>query len=112
MKKRLLSYIDYVDKELKKEQIDMDEFRKQLLIQIQFFQHERLIHLIVTVTFAILLMMTFGIFLVTEMLSVLVLAGLILVLLVPYIKHYYLLENGVQKLYTYYDRTLGKSFSN
>lgn len=112
MKKRLLSYIDYVDKELEKEQIDMDEFRKQLLIQIQFFQHERLIHLIVTVTFAMLLMMTFGIFLITELLSVLVLAGLIFVLLVPYIKHYYLLENGVQKLYIFYDKTEGKNFSN
>lgn len=112
MKKRLLNYIDYVDKELEKEQIDMDELRNELLIQIQFFQHERLIHLIVTVTFAMLLMMTFGIFLVSEIFSVLVLAGLIFVLLVPYIKHYYLLENGVQKLYTYYDKTLGKNFCN
>ena len=110
MKKRLLSYIDYVEKELEKEQIDADDFRNQLLVQIQFFQHERLIHLIVTVTFAILLMMSFGIFLATEIISVLVLAALILVLLVPYIKHYYLLENGVQKLYTFYDKTIGKSF--
>lgn len=110
MKKRLLSYMDYVEKELEKEQLDIDEFRKELLIQIQFFQHERFIHLIVTVTFAILLMMNFGIFLVTGMLSVLALAALILVLLVPYIKHYYLLENGVQKLYTFYDKTLGKKF--
>ena len=110
MKKRLLSYMDYVEKELEKEQLDIDEFRKELLIQIQFFQHERFIHLIVTVTFAILLMMNFGIFLVTEMLSVLALAALILVLLVPYIKHYYLLENGVQKLYTFYDKTLRKKF--
>lgn len=112
MKKRLLSYIDYVNKELEKEEIDVEEFRKQLLTQIQFFQHERLIHLIVTITFALLLMMTFGIFLMTEIISVLALAGLIFVLLVPYIKHYYLLENGVQKLYTLYDKTIGMSFEN
>ena len=111
MKKRLLSYIDYVNKELEKEDLNAEEFGRQMLIQIQFFQHERLIHLIVTVTFALLLMMTFGIFLVTELLSVLVLAGLVLVLLVPYIKHYYLLENGVQKLYTLYDKLMGNSFN-
>ena len=29
---------------------------------------------------------------------------LLLILLIPYIRHYYILENGVQKLYTYYDR--------
>lgn len=110
MKRRLLSYIDYVNKELEKEELNKEEFAKQLLIQIQFFQHERLIHLIVTITFALLLMMTFGIFLTTEMMSVLALTGLIFVLLVPYIKHYYLLENGVQKLYTLYDKTIGKTF--
>ena len=67
MKKRLLGYIDYVEKELAKEDLDRETFREQLLIQIQFFQHERLVHLIVTITFALLLMMTFGIFMVTEM---------------------------------------------
>ena len=111
MKKRLLNYIDYVNKELGKDELDAETFGKQMLIQIQFFQHERLIHLIVTITFAILLMMTFGVFLVTEVISVLVLAGLILVLLVPYIKHYYLLENGVQELYALYDKLMGNDFS-
>ena len=33
----------------------------------------------------------------------LVLAIAILILLVPYIKHYYLLENEVQKMYKQYD---------
>ena len=28
----------------------------------------------------------------------------ILVLLVPYLRHYYLLENGTQRLYALYDR--------
>ena len=26
------------------------------------------------------------------------------VLLIPYIRHYYILENGVQRLYEYYDQ--------
>ena len=32
------------------------------------------------------------------------LLGLILVLLIPYIFHYYFLENTVQKMYVIYDR--------
>ena len=31
-------------------------------------------------------------------------------LLFPYIVHYYHLENGTQKLYTYYDRFIGEKF--
>lgn len=106
MKKRLLSYIKYVNDELEREDLDKDVFREQLLIQIQFFQHERLIHLIVTVTFALLFMMTVGLFLITQKMSLLLLGGLLMILLIPYISHYYLLENGVQRLYTFYDRTL------
>ena len=106
MKKRLLSYIDYATKEVEREDLDKATFREQLLIQIQFFQHERLVHLIVTVTFALLFMMTVGMFFITEMMSLLLLDGLFLVLLIPYISHYYLLENGVQKLYTVYDKTV------
>ena len=112
MKKRLLSYIEYVNKELEREELDVESFKKELLLQIHFFQHERLVHLIVTVTFALLLMITFGVFLITEIMSVLALAGLLLVLLVPYISHYYLLENGVQQLYTVYDKAVGNCFDN
>lgn len=110
MKKRLLSYIEYVNKELEREELDVESFKKELLLQIHFFQHERLVHLIVTVTFALLLMITFGVFMITETISILALSGLLLVLLVPYISHYYLLENGVQKLYTVYDKAVGICF--
>ena len=77
--------------------------RRELLIQIWFFQHERLVHLIVTVLFAVLSVITLlaNIFLQQPLLFVLSL--LFLILLIPYIRHYYLLENGVQKLYEYYD---------
>lgn len=82
---------------------EADKAKTELLVQIQFFQHERLIHLIVTVLFALLTVITLlaNLFL-TEPL-ILILSLLFLVLLIPYIKHYYLLENGVQKLYEYYD---------
>ncbi len=68
-----------------------------------YFQHERLIHLIVTVLFAIAMLVVFGIFILSEAWYVLMLLALIVVLLFPYIVHYYHLENGVQKMYTLID---------
>ena len=79
---------------------------EDMLIQIGFFQHERLIHLIVTVTFALLTIIAIlGILLVPQP-ALFILVLLLLVLLVPYVRHYYILENGVQKLYRYYDEFL------
>lgn len=77
---------------------------KDLLIIISFFQHERLIHLLVTLSFALLTVMgVIGCCLIQNV-FIFVLTGLFVILLVPYIRHYYILENGVQKLYKYYDR--------
>ena len=72
---------------------------KEHLVQVGFFQHERLIHLIVTVTFALLEMLA-----IVLLVVVLLILALILILLIPYIRHYYILENEVQKMYGQYDR--------
>ena len=71
---------------------------------IGFFQHERLIHLLVLMLFAVLTFACFGIFLMTQFLPIIALFVLFFVLLVPYIFHYYHLENGVQQLYDLYER--------
>ena len=74
------------------------------LVQVGFFQHERLIHLIVTVTFALLEMLAIVISVISDSLFTLLLPIVILILLIPYIRHYYILENEVQKMYGQYDR--------
>ena len=71
---------------------------------ILFFQHERLIHLLVTMLFALLTFGSLFTFLVTGFLPVIALFVLFLALLIPYIFHYYHLENGVQQLYELYDQ--------
>ena len=76
------------------------------LVQIGFFQHERLIHLIVTVTFALLEMLAIVLSVISDSLFTLLLPVVILILLIPYIRHYYILENEVQKMYVQYDRML------
>lgn len=108
MKKRMLNYLAWMDARLENPPAGVD-YKKEIekhLIQIGFFMHERLIHLIVTVVFAIL---TVGAILYTvaaPSLGMLVLILAFMCLLVPYIMHYYLLENGVQKMYEQYDRLL------
>ena len=81
-----------------------ETLQQELLTQIQFFQHERLVHLIVTVTFAILEMLAVLIALLFPGIASLLLVFIVLVLLIPYIRHYYILENEVQKMYGQYDR--------
>ena len=106
MEKRLKGYLQYMEA-LKIDELTEEErirMAAKMLVQIQFFQHERLIHLIVTVTFALLTVLSIFTFLALTQIGLLLLSGLLIVLLVPYIRHYYILENGVQKLYTYYDK--------
>ena len=113
MEKRIINYRKYVDEILKSGDVQWDEVLKEHLVQISFFQHERLIHLIVTVLFAVLEIMSI---LGTVILSALekgnialaIMTVLLLVLLIPYIRHYYILENEVQKMYTQYDELLKK----
>lgn len=110
MKKRIISYRLKVDSILSDpDSIPRERWNEILqehLVQIGFFQHERLIHLIVTVTFAILTLMSFVASLVVGMPALLALTLLFVVLLIPYIMHYYTLENEVQKMYVQYDRIL------
>lgn len=76
--------------------------RAELLRRIEFYQHERLIHLIVTMSFAVFFLMSVLIYFVTSNSAVLLLTGLLFIMLAAYIKHYYFLENSVQKMYTFY----------
>ena len=105
MKKRILAYMARMDAILI--QNDTGESYGALLAehekQLAFFMHERLIHLLVTLTFALLAFGTFFMMYLSFSPQLLVLFVVLLMLLVPYIMHYYLLENGVQKMYKQYD---------
>lgn len=109
MDKKLKAYIDYIEKEDalkdKKAADGLIEFHLQMT---QHFQHERLIHLIVTMFFALFLLLCFVFFLVLSLTlakgGMLLIAGMgiiTLILLVTtlfYAAHYYKLENGTQRL--------------
>lgn len=76
--------------------------------KIAFMQHERLVHFLVTMMFAVILVIFVGVHLVTENILVSLLVVIITVLLGFYIKHYYFLENTVQEMYRIYDEINAK----
>ena len=110
MKERIVGYRKRIDDILANspQDVDWDAVLEEHLVQVSYFQHERLIHLIVTVTFALMTMLALGILCIAEYLPMLALIFLLLVLLIPYIGHYYTLENEVQKMYGQYDAILQK----
>lgn len=105
MKKRILTYINIIDSILENNSPDTNyrELAKEHLVQLQFFMHERLVHLLVTLTFALLTMGTFFLLYLDFQPVLVLLLVVLLVLLVPYVLHYFLLENSVQKMYLQYD---------
>ncbi|WP_462282969.1 hypothetical protein [Ruminococcus champanellensis] len=104
MHKYLSDYMKQMNRLLEENRSFTETDLQRHLDKIGFMQHERLIHFLVTMLFAIVLFLVLGAFLMTEAMFLLPLLGLILVLLVPYIFHYYFLENTVQKMYVIYDR--------
>lgn len=112
MKKRILEYrerIDNILSEAKDEPRDKDNWKSLIdnhIIQIGFFQHERLVHLIVTVLVALVFILCFGIAMISAMYQMFIPAVMLFGLFIPYISHYYLLENEVQKMYNQYDEMM------
>lgn len=93
-----------------------DKARHQLLRyhvkRVRDFQHERLIHLLVTFFFAFLFLGSLILWLFTCQTAMFwpatLLTALLFVLEIAYIRHYYQLENGVQSLYELTEK-LGRS---
>ena len=113
MKKRIQEYVKYIDKLLEEspEGTDWDREIEKHLNQIAFFQHERLVHLIVFALVAVCTVMSILAFVIKSEIMILPLIILLFVLLVPYCMHYYLLENSVQKMYDQYDAMINKKES-
>jgi fatty acid desaturase len=83
---------------------DRKELARYHNMKIQWLQHERMIHLLVTILFALIFMFLFGILMLFPG-DWLILIPLVIViaLLCAYIFHYFKLENTVQSWYKLYD---------
>ena len=106
MTKQIKEYISYIENFLAANHTDEENAaeRELLLRRIGFYQHERIVHLLVTLAFAVFFLLALMMFLLKGGVGLLVLTALFMAMLIPYIKHYYFLENSVQKLYIYYYR--------
>ncbi len=102
MKRYLYEYIKSIDLILKEDKkVNYSKLREEHLVKIDFFQHERLIHLLVTLFYVLF---TFIIFYFTKIfLPFVFIALILLIFLIFYVIHYFRLENGVQYLYKQYD---------
>lgn len=86
------------------EGVPLGELRELHEQQIRRMQHERLIHLIVTMFCATFLLLAIGFTSVHPSIGGAALAALLLVLVGAYLVHYFRLENGVQRWYHLADR--------
>jgi uncharacterized membrane protein len=112
MEKKLAQYLDF----LAKNKVSLEHHAQR----VREFQHERLVHLLITLFFAGLMIgavvwrfmigdifddSVYGIIAnIASGVLCLILAGVEF----AYVRHYYQLENGVQKLYEYTQKMLAK----
>lgn len=103
MKKMINEYISFIEGKINIKKIDKS-ICDDLLIKISFFQHERLIHFLVTMLVGLITVILLITNLFIENIFVLILLLIFICLLIPYMFHYYFLENKVQYLYKLYDK--------
>ena len=101
MTKQIKAYLAILEQffSIEHENEELLKMRAELLQRIAFYQHERLVHLLVTLFFAVFFLISLALMLTIGGWGPITLTILFLGLLVPYIKHYYFLENSVQKMY-------------
>ena len=97
----LSDYVKEIDKKIEEKNITEKDIENHL-IKIEFFQHERLIHLLVTLAYGIFLFISVLIF--TQIWIFVIVIYIALIFLLFYVRHYFFLENHVQYLYKQYDQ--------
>lgn len=107
MKQYLYDYIDEINEVIENNKKISDDIISNHLIKIQFFQHERLIHLLVTLFYALIFLIFTALGFVHFIF--LFVAFILFIFLLFYIVHYFRLENGVQYLYIQYDKMKNKN---
>ena len=102
----ITAYLKAVEAALADEsgKIDLDALKKEHLQQIEFIQHERLIHLMVTIMVIIILFIGLVIFFITSITAFAIVDALLLILAFCYLGYYFFIENTTQKLYCIYNR--------
>ncbi|MGN0679597.1 MAG: hypothetical protein ACI4JS_08040 [Oscillospiraceae bacterium] len=104
MTKQIREYLEMLERFFREEHSDAEmlKMKAELLQRIAFYSHERLVHLIITMSFAVFFLLVLFMCLLIRNVGLVILAVILLAVLAAYIKHYYFLENSVQKMYLYF----------
>ena len=101
MRKYLSEYIKITENKLKGTIKEKDI--EELLNKISFFSHERFIHLIVTMFFALFSLLFIYVSFSKEIILLYIISFILLIVLLFYIIHYFFFFFNVQYLYKLYD---------
>ena len=115
MEKKLKEYKVFIAKAAEHPERGLVEYHREM---VGNFQHERLAHLIIMLFFVFISLCLIGLSIATRVLAPTwdiwwltpLYAATVIVVVVTgfYVKHYYVLENGVQELYKYSEKLAQK----
>ena len=105
MRKSIDEYIKEIDEVIDKTK-DLNKLKEEHLIKIGFYQHERLIHLLVTLFYGVFMFLSIIMSYYNPLALLIVL--IFMIFLIFYVRHYFFLENHVQYMYKQYDRIVEK----
>lgn len=106
MNKFMRKHNSFMRKALKDPIENLDWLMSYHESKIQFLQHERLIHLLVTLAFSFVLLLSCGLFLYKPTPFALPIFLLLSLLLLFYVVHYFRLENCVQRWYILHQKLM------
>ncbi len=92
----------------KKGRIDWPRLQQKHLAKTKLLQHERLIHLLVTLSFGSFSLLSFFAFLLLDRIEIVIPAIVFLVTTLVYVIHYYRLENATLRWYKLTDKLADK----
>ena len=104
MKNYIIEFIKDLETKIKENHKFTKDEISVIRIKISDFQHERLIHLLVTLFYAIFTLFFLAFSAVNIIFFIPFIA--LIIFLIFYIKHYFFLENFVQYIYKLYDKII------
>ena len=104
MKKYLKNYVQEIEEKIKENHKFTESEKVNFQTKILYFQHERLIHLLVTLFYALFLIGFIFLSIIFPFFVIPCFA--ILIFLIFYVKHYFFLETTIQYMYTLYDKII------
>lgn len=106
MKKYIRDYEKWINKAIRGDEYSLEDLLYIHQLHIDFFKHERLIHLMVTLFTSILMLSSLYFSIKTGEVLIFVIFGILFITTIFYILHYFFIENALLKMYKITDKIL------